>query len=1102
MSSLSKELVFLVLQFLNEENLKETIHQLQKESGHFFDLKYFEEKVMNGEWEVAESYLSGFTKMIDNRYSMKMYFEMRKQKYLEALDRKEKTRALEILGKDLKVFQTYNEDLYKEMTYLLTLESFRDNEQLSKYGDIKASRKTMTVEIKKLIEANPLLNDKIVFPSLKPSRLRTLINQSLNWQHQLCKNPKSHPDIRTLFVDHSCSTSTPAAGTSSAAAKPPPPPPHLPPPPPPSIPIPTPTPSVNPFFSMMNNANGASTSSAAPAAPQNQSLLSALKHPRTPSTPGFLDSPNNDEQLAKRLRSAASHSLPELLRRAINLPVAPPQQAPPRSLDDLTRTVYCTLIQGSTVTSMDFHPSLHSLLLVGTVTGEISFWEVGRRERPITKPFSIWNSATCSVLFQAAYAKDSTISISRVSWSADGRYLGVAFTKHLVHVYVYQAPNELKEHMEVDAHVGSVNDLAFSSPSKQLTVVTCGDDKLIKVWDLTGRNLFSFEGHQAAVYSICLNMRENTEYIFSSSVDGKIKAWLFDNSGSKLDHNANGKWCTTMLYSSDGNRMFSCGTTQTGSSFLVEWEEYTGTVKRIYSGFGKKAIGIMQFDTAKNRYLAAGEDRQLKFWDMDNTNILATVDVDDNLSSVPRVRFNKVGNLLAVTTVHGRVKILANADGIKHLRAIQAWAFRASLKSNTNLELGGSSSTRRSNKPSVDLPEILQCQVLTLTESMYPSAKVGGLAYMKTGNGILAVGSDGSQKLWRWIRTESNPLGKATTSASPPLWRPTSGFVMTNDVPENPEAVSPCAIVSRNDSYALSTCGGKVTLFNMLTFSTMVSFMSPPPHSTCLAFHPQDNNIVAIGKDDSSIHLYNVQSDQIKVKLTGHEKRITGLAFSTLLNVLVSSSADGQLVFWSMDTWKERKSMKICSLEEHPLTGDIRVQFHSNELHLLVCHPQVIRIYDALRRELIRQWVPQPDLFGSISCATYSCNSKLIYAALTDGNILIFNAATLVMRCRIAPSVYLMSHNSLDSQNVYPVSVAANPVQPDQFAVGLSNGDVKVIEPKHYHQGNNNGLNIGGWVATFRSVAEKTPRNQRRRACSSGMVEVTLSDTNSGANTI
>ncbi|GKE54921.1 topless-related protein 4-like protein isoform X1, partial [Tanacetum coccineum] len=31
----------------------------------------------------------------------------------------------------------------------------------------------------------------------------------LNWQHQLCKNPKPNPDIKTLFVDHSCGQSQP-----------------------------------------------------------------------------------------------------------------------------------------------------------------------------------------------------------------------------------------------------------------------------------------------------------------------------------------------------------------------------------------------------------------------------------------------------------------------------------------------------------------------------------------------------------------------------------------------------------------------------------------------------------------------------------------------------------------------------------------------------------------------------------------------------------------------------------------------------------------------------------------------------------------------------
>lgn len=39
---------------------------------------------------------------------------------------------------------------------------------------------------------------------------------SLNWQHQLCKNPRPNPDIKTLFVDHSCGQQNGARAPSPA----------------------------------------------------------------------------------------------------------------------------------------------------------------------------------------------------------------------------------------------------------------------------------------------------------------------------------------------------------------------------------------------------------------------------------------------------------------------------------------------------------------------------------------------------------------------------------------------------------------------------------------------------------------------------------------------------------------------------------------------------------------------------------------------------------------------------------------------------------------------------------------------------------------------
>ena len=139
------------------------------------------------------------------------------------------------------------------------------------------------------------------------------------------------------------------------------------------------------------------------------------------------------------------------------------------------------------------------------------------------------------------------------------------------------------------------------------------------------------------------------------------------------------------------------------------------------------------------------------------------------------------------------------------------------------------------------------------------------------------------------------------------------------------------------------------------------------------------------------------------------------------------------------------------------------------------------------------QWVPQDVLSAPISCATYSCNSQLVYASFADGNIGVFDADNLRLRCRIAPSAYLSQASSnryyytfksrllatvnsiliselttthclksilvfnhtffffffslCNSQTLSPLVVTAHPQEPNQLAVGMTDGSVKVIEP-------------------------------------------------------
>lgn len=79
-----------------------------------------------------------------------------------------------------------------------------------------------------------------------------------------------------------------------------------------------------------------------------------------------------------------------------------------------------------------------------------------------------------------------------------------------------------------------------------------------------------------------------------------------------------------------------------------------------------------------------------------------------------------------------------------------------------------------------------------------------------------------------------------------------------------------------------------------------------------------------------------------------------------------------------------------------------------------------------------------------ISHATYSCDSELVYAAMRDGIVLILGASDLAPRFEIDPCAYLPPRLSC---YVDPVVVAAHPQKRNQFALGLSNGGVVVMEP-------------------------------------------------------
>ncbi|XP_020103060.1 topless-related protein 1-like isoform X1 [Ananas comosus] len=885
----------------------------------------------------------------------------------------------------------------------------REHERLKDLGDMNSMRQETCREIAKLIKANPVLKDKLKFPEMEPSSPRAMID--LNFP---LPEPCASMELHGIDLN---ATHSPTQVVSI----------------PPTQNSPTQVASIPPAQNSPTQV--ASIPPAQNSPTQVASILPAQNSPmQVASIPPAQHSPSlvANRWPARRTRHTR-RTLRTLLTRRTQ-----------HSLDILPRTVIMTLIQGSLVSTMDFSPKYPTVLLVGTNTGEISVWDLTARERIHHRNCEIENA---SEAFQMALASDPTIAANRVRWDSNGILFGVAFSKNIVHLHNYIGRHELTKKSEIEAHVGGVNDIAFSRPHGTLYVITCGDDKTIKVWDAESTSLLqTFEGHSAPVGSVLPHSRRDRHFILSSSMDGRMKEWLYNVPNSGTDNAPVGKSFCTMAYNADGTRLFICGIRDDGLAYLEQWNGRKWNKVCSYVGFNNQCDGVPQFDIANSRFLAAGEEHMIKFWDMGHFDPLTTTDAEGGLPALPCVRFNKSGSLLAVSTNDNCFKVLANDDAQQLFVVGNQSNVVTAPYSEPKSKNGESPVTRdavpeelndgsRKRKP-MEVRKPCQYYSLRLPDRV---AKVERMVYTFSGNGILSLNSDGVHKLWKWQKTEANKSGQATATFPPLLWTPSSGMMMNNELGNANVGAAHCFALSKNDSYLVSSSGGNTSIFNMMSFKRMHKIMHSPSAVTFLACYPQDNNILAIGMRDSTIQIVNIRFDEVKAKLQGHQDKITGLVFSSKLNILVSSAADTLICVWGIDGWKKEcsRSLEIPSGRLSSPGVETKIQLHNNQVHLLAITKTQLAVYDAATLELLKQWQPEN---GQITDGTYSCDGQMIYASLMDG-VYTFTSDLDVGR-RIRPEAY----KNPQIPNVYPVVIAAHPSKPTQFVLGLSDGHVQVLE--------------------------------------------------------
>ncbi|KAI9107082.1 hypothetical protein K1719_022610 [Acacia pycnantha] len=176
-------------------------------------------------------------------------------------------------------------------------------------------------------------------------------------------------------------------------------------------------------------------------------------------------------------------------------------------------------------------------------------------------------------------------------------------------------------------------------------------------------------------------------------------------------------------------------------------------------------------------------------------------------------------------------------------------------------------------------------------------------------------------------------------------------------------------------------------------------------NACCFAI--SNNGFNLISASGGSISLFNMETFEVLQKPKGNSAIVTSLAFSNTLYVLVHAEGD-------------------------------------NMINFLVVQYSHLAIYEAEGLTLVKKWIPLPPL--PISQADFSSDGTEKYAGFVDGTIKILDASNLQPLCRVDPTAYIPLPPT-SSNRKYLVALAANPVKAGQFAVGLSDGKVYVMEP-------------------------------------------------------
>jgi WD40 repeat protein len=482
-----------------------------------------------------------------------------------------------------------------------------------------------------------------------------------------------------------------------------------------------------------------------------------------------------------------------------------------------------------------------------------------------------------------------------------------------------------------------VRSVAFSPNGKLLATV--GDDKTVRLWNTSGKQLAVLQGHNEKVDSVAFS--PDGKLLASSGHDGNVRLWKTSGEKKQLLEFKVGKgpgnWVYSIAFSPNSKLLAS------GSAEGVHLWDTSGKQLAVLQGH-QTLTSSVAFSPDGKLLATGGNDKTVRLWNTSGKQLAVFQAHQGQLGSVA---FSPDGKLIA-TGGNDKTVRLWNTSG-KQLAVLQGHNKKVD---SVAFSPDGKLLASASYDNTVRLWNTSGKQLAVIEGHTGP---VRSVAFNRDSNLLATCGHDGTIRLWD---ISDQPLVKLKGHNKSVAFSQ-NGLIATSG--------------DYSTAYLLDTSGQQ--LVELKGHQGQINSVVFSPNGKLLATIETD----VPGTDYSIVHLWNTSGNQL-VELKGHQGRINSVVFSP----------DGKLIATVGDD-KTARLWDISGKQLTVLEGNVSSVTFSPDGKLIatVGDDKTARLWDISGKQLVELKGHQ----GNVSSVTFSPDSKLIATGGDDGIVRLWSTS-------------------------------------------------------------------------------------------------------------